>query len=308
MSRFMNRPAFTLIELVMVMGILAVLTGLTLCAVQKARESANRASCTNNMRQIGLALSQYHNDSGSLPPGLSMRHNTQTSAMSWEAFIVPYLEQAALAKKIRDAVPNIRAGNVPNFLFATVISVYGCPSDAFSKSPHDVFAGLGLVSFTSYLGVDGTSLFRKNGCLYEDSEVSWTDISDGTSNTLLVGERPAAAAAPCFSIWYTGLWGDGTAWPTGQGSQMMESATTCSSVLGARDVLIHPGRGCKHEPAHFGPGRLGNVCDFSHFWSLHGSGANFLFADGSVRFLSYASDVVLPALATRAGGEIIGDY
>lgn len=309
MCRSSKHSAFTLIELVVVLGILAVLTGLTLSAVQKAREMANRASCANNLRQIGLALAQYHNDTGSMPPGVSRKY--PTTFMSWELFIAPYLEEQAITKEIRAAIEKLNTDqpnpqpNLSSILFGMVIQVYGCPSDAFSKSAHD-FLREGLVSYTSYLGVNGTSLFRKDGCLYEGSKVSYTDIRDGTSNTLLVGERPAAAENPCYSIWYTGLWGSVSIWPTEKAR--MESATTCSSVLGVREVLDGPRRGCRHEPSNFGSGRLGNVCDYFHFWSLHGSGANFLFADGSVRFMSYASDGILPALATRAGGETIGEY
>jgi prepilin-type processing-associated H-X9-DG protein len=275
--------------------------------VQRARESANQASCANNLRQLGLALTHYHDANGSLPPGVSATKEWDTTTMSWGAFVVPYLEQETLAKEIRDAVPQIRKGNLPAFLFGTVIPAFGCPSDALTKSPQVFPPGSpSMVAYSSYLGVEGISMYQENGCLYQDSEVRWTDITDGTSNTLLVGERPAAAKNPCWSVWYMGLFGQTASWPTGSGNKM-ESATSCSSVLGVREVMVSPYRGCKREPSHFGPGRLANICDFFHFWSWHGGGANFLFADGRVRFLSYSADNILPALATRAGGEVAGD-
>lgn len=121
----------------------------------------------------------------------------------------------------------------------------------------------------------------------------FTDITDGTSNTLLVGERP-----PSKDLWY-GWWYAGF----GAGGN-----GTADMVLGVREN-IPPGDAfipdCGGLPARFAPGRIDNMCDAFHYWSLHSGGANFLFADGSVRFLAYSADAVLPALATRAGGEVV---
>src|SRR5262249_42670158 len=128
--------------------------------------------------------------------------------------------------------------------------------------------------------------------LYLNSKVRLTDITDGTSNTILVGERP-----PSPDFWY-GWWYAGYG-QAGTGSIDM--------LLGARErnygggyVAQFPSR-----PHHFQPGNIREQCDVFHFWSLHSGGANFVFGDGSVQFLAYSADSILPALATRASGEVV---
>jgi prepilin-type processing-associated H-X9-DG protein len=139
----------------------------------------------------------------------------------------------------------------------------------------------------------GTSFPLSDGVLFIDSRVRIADITDGTSNTIIVGERP-----PSADFWYG--W-----WYAGYGQQGTGSG---DMLLGAREQNASGNPfvfGCSPGPYHFAPGKVDNQCDLFHFWSLHSGGAYFLFADGSVHFLTYDADSVLPALATRAGREAV---
>jgi prepilin-type processing-associated H-X9-DG protein len=149
-----------------------------------------------------------------------------------------------------------------------------------------------VVAFTSYLGIEGTTSTAKDGTLFLDSSISIAHIADGTSNTVLVGERPPSYDLN-FGWWYTGygIGGGGTG----------------DMILGVSE--LYNGRRyrklCPQGPYSFSDGRLENPCEMFHFWSLHLRGANFLLADGSVQFLNYSASSVLPALSTRSGSEVV---
>ena len=131
----------------------------------------------------------------------------------------------------------------------------------------------------------------KDGVLYQDSRIRLGDIADGTSNTLMLGERPASADLQ-FGWWYAGVGQAGTG--------------SADLVLGVREQNLQPisgGSPCGPGAYPFSQGGFNDPCAMFHFWSPHPGGANFAFADGSVRFLSYAADPLMPALASRAGGE-----
>lgn len=147
---------------------------------------------------------------------------------------------------------------------------------------------------TSYVGNIGTDRSRRDGIFFRNSRIRIDDVLDGTSNTLLVGERPPSPELR-YGWWYAG---DGLA-----GSGALDV------VLGAREYnarnpypqYVPCGRG----PFPFRAGRLEDYCSVFQFWSLHPGGANFVFCDGSVRFLRYGADSILPAMASRGGGEVI---
>jgi prepilin-type processing-associated H-X9-DG protein len=279
-----------------VIAIIAVLLGLVLPAVQKVREAASRIKCQNNLRQIGLALHQYHDAQAAFPPGCSYRNGTDPQPhMSWLTRLLPYVEQEALWHQSLRAFQQERFFQKGPHLAITgvVIPYYACPTDARTSQSSSV-NGLGgsfQVAFTSYLGVGGTDRTHNDGILYLDSRIRLTDITDGTSNTLAVGERPPSANLN-FGWWYAG-WGQAK-----DGSVDM--------VLGVRERNVSSA-GCSLGPYEFRPGRVSNQCDAFHFWSLHSGGAHFLFADGSVHFLNYSARPLMTALATRAGGDTIVD-
>jgi prepilin-type N-terminal cleavage/methylation domain-containing protein/prepilin-type processing-associated H-X9-DG protein len=349
MIRFRRRSAFTLIELLVVIAIIAVLIGLLLPAVQKVREAASRVRCQNNMKQIGLAMHNYHDARGSFPAAVYNYRVNATSEKdsrlwkSWMAQLLPYVEQTALAQdteaKANGAPPPQIDNTYGNATWdawypwdhsqrytalSTPLQVYTCTSD-----PRGPFAAKVLdtptastyltVAFTGYVGVSGPDYFSWSttpsrsfygreaaGVLvatnkYDPSAgnrevpvsnrgVKVTDIQDGSSNTLLVGERPASADQ-IFGWWFAGAGFD--------------AAGTADVILGVREINGDTGDypNCPAGPYHFQPGRVDNPCDMFHYWSFHSGGTNFVMGDGSVRFLTYSADDVLPALSTRSNGE-----
>jgi prepilin-type N-terminal cleavage/methylation domain-containing protein/prepilin-type processing-associated H-X9-DG protein len=285
------RRGLSLLELLVVIAIVGVLFGLTMAAVQKVRAAAARASCQNNLRQLGLGLANYHAAQGRLPPGISF--DADDPNRGWLAYILPHVEQGTVWHQSNEAYQLTRDWTAsPPHPFTTVIQAYICPADARLRQPNKARDRL-FVANTSYLGVAGIRHARIDGTLYKNSQTRFADITDGTSSTLLIGERP-----PGGDFW-TGWWyaGAGT-----------DFAGTADLVLGVREStagMADPRLAGCPGPSFYRPGSLSDRCAIFHFWSLHPGGANFAFADGSVRFLAYSADSILPALATRAGGEAV---
>ena len=296
MPRFdSRRTGVSLIQTLVVVAITGVLVGLTLAGVQRVRASAARAQCQNNLRQIGLGLANHHTAHGRLPVGVTKTANAESfPLMSWQTRLLPFIEQEAVWRQAIEAIrthPQTFSDDPPH-PFATVIPTYGCPADPRVREP--VMArGRLRVALTSYLGSAGTRHSRRDGVLFRDSKVRFADLTDGTSNTLLAGERP-----PSPDMWVG--W-----WYAGYG---IDYNGTADLVLGVRErnsVTDPAFPDCGQGFAHYRPGRFDAMCDVMHFWSPRPGGGNFLFADGSVRFLVYSADDILPALATRAGGETV---
>jgi prepilin-type processing-associated H-X9-DG protein len=287
------RVAFTLLELLVIVAIIAVLIGLLLPAVQRVRDAANRTTCRNNLRQIGLALHGYHDSYAVLPPGCSLLGGRSPYPfVSWNARVLPWLEQAKQWELVIQAYAKDREfRSAAHTTYREVpIKTFACPTDWRVFQPSTAF-GAFRVAFTSYLGVEGLDYLTPTGCLYLDSRTHLADVIDGLSNTLLVGERPPSVDEQ---------WG----WLyAGQGEALCGSV---DMVLGVRERNVSPlATQCWGGPYEFGPGSFNNLCDTFHFWSPHGQGSHFLLADGSVRFLNYSAAPLMPALASRAGGETV---
>jgi prepilin-type N-terminal cleavage/methylation domain-containing protein/prepilin-type processing-associated H-X9-DG protein len=295
--RNLNR-AFTLIELLVVIAIIAILIGLMLAAVQNVRAAAARLDCQNRVKQLALALHNHHDTRSTFPPGhRSLFHRDRMPFSGWPVSILPFVEQPALHQAAVDAFrfkpipfpPNPHPG------LSTVVPVFLCPTDGRIATAQVSQRTNTLAAFTSYLGVAGTdAVTARDGMLYQDSATRLTDVPDGTSNTLLLGERPPSHDYQ-FGWWYAGV-----------GQQLTGSADL---VLGAREPNLQPimtGSVCGPGNYPFRAAKgFHDPCGMFHFWSPHSGGANFAFADGSVRFLSYSADPIMPALATRAGGETV---
>lgn len=292
-----QRTGFTVIELLVVIGTIGLLMALLMPAVQQARDAARRTECKNKLRQIGLAIHNFEATHQRFPAG----KNTVLSApsrpeMSWLTALLPYLEQSALYDKSMAAFAVVRLPyfNPPHFGIAKPVRLFACPDDSrvenaqSASSLNGAYAGL-----TSYIGVSGTDYRDAKGVLFAASTVRFADILDGTSNTLLAGERPPSADFN-FGWWYTGTGQDGT------GNAEMHMGV---EERVAAPVSRFSGDGCP-DVSIFSKGSINQQCDALHFWSLHSGGANFVYCDGSVRFVSYASAALLPAQASKADGEV----
>jgi prepilin-type N-terminal cleavage/methylation domain-containing protein len=277
MSPSLRRSGFTLVELLEVVAILAVLIGLIIPAVQKVRESGNRAKCGHQLRQIGLALHAYHFRHRVLPP--AYRTNSP-NPVNWAASILPDLEQDNLQKQGYDAYKG------------QTVAVFLCPSEPRGDN---LIGGSGTTGYTHYLAVEGTDCLSTDGIFYHDSQTTFAEVTDGLSNTLMVGERP-----PSPNLYY-GHWA-GNAFDGALGARTTRPVNTYSSGATATDGATP----CADRlPGGFGPGRVDDYCDTHHFWSFHPGGGMWLFGDASVRFLGYGAAPLIPKLATRAGGEVV---
>jgi prepilin-type N-terminal cleavage/methylation domain-containing protein len=299
--------AFTLIETLIVVAIIGILVGVILPAVQRAREAGNRVTCQNNLKQIALALHNYHDITGQFPPAiLEMQRppKARWQWVSWLARILPYVEQPGLYRDMEDAYASQGAApdpwkSPPHHALSKVVPVYRCPSD--DRQYVATYAAGLSVAFTGYLGVNGADLRSHDGVLYWNSAVRMSDVSDGASNTLAVGERP-----PSWDLMY-GWWYAGAGqWEKHNGVRRntgSSDVTLGGAELNARTSGIPQMDACPPGPYKFGPGRALDPCDQFHFWSMHDGGSFFALADGSVRFLNYGAAPVLAALATRNKGE-----
>ena len=201
-----TRCAFTLLELLVVIGIIGLLIGILLPAVQKIRESANSLKCKNNLHQVGLALTHYHDTNGQFPPGVSSdAFGSPYPFMSWLTRLLPFIEQPALwdSAVLAFKQQSFFETQPHEPILGQVLPVFVCPSDGRCSKPFEL--GYMRVGGTSYLGVEGLNQRTKDGLLYFDSRTHFGDISDGTSNTIIVGERPPSADLT-LGWWYAG-WG-----------------------------------------------------------------------------------------------------
>jgi prepilin-type N-terminal cleavage/methylation domain-containing protein/prepilin-type processing-associated H-X9-DG protein len=344
MVRRILKKGFTLIELLVVIAIIAILISLLLPAVQKVREAAARTQCQNNLKQIALAVHGYHDTYKQLPQGVCSNWvpNPPHYYWSWLAQILPFVEQQNLynladtwAKQGSSmgppgtgwyAIPGPQppyfwwpwgdfwAGfattGTPNPALATLVPLYTCPADPRVLTANWVQDQGMAASFTSYLGVSGSpsSDWAKgdnanNGMFYFGSQLRLLSVTDGLSGTLMIGERPPSADL-AFGWWFAGAGWDGS----GTGDVVLGAQETYFATTGLASIGLGFGS-CSASYAMYQPGNPTNECDIVHFYSMHTGGANWALGDGSVRYIAYSASNLIPALATRNGGEVVnGDY
>jgi len=353
------RAGFTLIELLVVIAIIGLLTGMLLPAVQAAREAARRTQCTNNLKQIGLALQNHHDSKLFFPPGyvdgntnpVSTPDNDLGPSWGWASFLLPYLEQTAVYNQINF---NVGVGSGVNVQVSqTPLTIFECPSDPYQQAvPLYAYGNLtnpgtnpiliATVAHGNYIGCNGWVECFYNaggnyqpssdgggaedgdgsattgpqtgtgaagtGAFYRNSQTRIANVTDGLSNTIFVGERcslhspttwtgavtgarvPAWMATQGWTIPYTP---PASAPNTGNGTAYDNADYNEALVLGHGNATHLPN---SDQPFY----------DPDTFWSMHPGGANFLFGDGSVHFLS--SNINPSAyqwLCTIAGGEVL---
>jgi prepilin-type N-terminal cleavage/methylation domain-containing protein/prepilin-type processing-associated H-X9-DG protein len=288
------RRAFTLVEVLVVIAIIGLLVALLLPAIQSSREASRRLQCTNNLKQIGLALLNYESSHKVFPPGYVSQFDasgTDTGpGWGWAAMILPQMDESPIHNVIHFDLP---IEHPMNGVRVAVINTYLCPSEDFRHvwqakrtdgSPICEVAESNYVAMfgTTEPGVDGDGMFFRN------SKIKISDITDGTSKTIAAGERTHQLGR---ATW-VGSVTNAVLFPEDDNTQAQGVPET-----GAGMTLGHAGEG-------IGPGATGG--DVNQFYSLHGQGANFVFADGHVSILPSSMDPLsFQALATRAGNETI---
>ncbi len=303
---------FTLVELLVVVAILGVLFGLILSAVQSLRGAAARVACANNLRQIGLALHAHQSVFGRFPPQSPAPNNAEGSTfsyqgISWHVYLLPFVEQDPLWLRTLRAYndnpdPWTRPHSEP---LGTVVRLYVCPSDSRLLLPHVGLSGNNAgtkAAYTSYVGMTGYAGDLRSGIFGRGRGVTPLEITDGLSNTIAIGERPPPESLS-LGWWYTTHTFDNLQAVTDFEVPADTGSSPNDSLCGG-DLVDWPGSGPVYIHS-FKPGTLRDECDKYHYWSLHPGGANFLFADGSTRHVSYTMRFKLRLLATIAGGESV---
>ena len=311
-----NRIAFTLIELLVVIAIIAVLIALLLPAVQQAREAARRTQCKNNLKQLGLALHNYHDTFNVMPPGaINPGVGPEQTNLPWVTtcstdcrntvftlLLLPGLDQAPLYNTINFSLPMGRAqrsGTGPatdqGALFTKNQSVFMCPSDVPFNDPLEQ-GGAAHYAITNgyrasywfpalYIMENINATFQNEsrtsrGMFGINGAIKLEHVKDGTSNTMMLAETPFHKNASVYGPYWT-------AWNYTNGVTMGQPINNKQGCGGG-------GGGC---PYAWGSG------------SAHIGGMQYLKADGAVGFLSEnIAYSILQGLVTSAGTEVLGEY
>lgn len=313
-NRPKKRRGFTLIELLVVIAIIAILVSLLLPAVQQAREAARRTQCKNNLKQLGLALHNYHDVFNTMPPGYVFDDNyteDRSAYWGWSTFILPYIEQGTLYAALdpgQTPMPVALNNATQRNLMQTTLPAFRCPSDTgpathatsgVVRQFQDSQGTARTAAVSNYVGGNTTQESLRNpprdrrGMFWENSRVKFRDMTDGSSNVIAIGERQyfqtASAAEPRGATLF------------GSNGRDEGLAPGVASQLANGDAKVN----C--------PERRG--CRFG-FSSNHQGGAQFVLGDGSVRFISEniehntddATNSTLEFLICIQDGNVLGEF
>ncbi|WP_250847180.1 DUF1559 domain-containing protein [Aquisphaera insulae] len=365
-TSFRRRAGFTLIELLVVIAIIAVLIGLLLPAVQSAREAARRIHCVNNLKQLGLALHNYHSSIGSFPIAQSWAKTTPGAKYGgnpWSAHaqVLSYLELSTVYNAVNFSFAPAQALNLAYYTNSTVLytplNVFICPSDGVSPT---TLSDIRIDFNCNYAGSTGptvqavkvagqsVTIQAPSGIFGFDDPVLHTvpaysvaSVIDGTSNTIAYSERLVGGTGPKVGDTRRASWGGvaevADAVTLNAGSlqpQVVQALSACATYARANanttdlkvgasfsgatwmagylgtslfntvtppNSIQYPFNSCQAEPVN-----MWGLAGFVNATSNHSGGANFTFADGSVRFIKSSIDVrAYWGLGTRAGGEVV---
>lgn len=292
-----QRFGFTLIELLVVIAIIAILIALLLPAVQQAREAARRTQCKNNLKQLGLALHNYHDVHLAFPPGFILQEADGGYNWTWTVMVLPFIEQGVLFDQL-DAGPTTctQALGVADSLSAMVtpLSAWRCPS-ASGPDLNTAWPALGDdLALSNYVGVNNSALLvvsGGDGVFGRNSKLRMRDVTDGTSNTVGVGERAWSLSGVQLEA----------------GRLFMQNDATVVASLVSSLAAGAPPLNCTSPVADCQTG----------FSSVHTGGAQFLMMDGAVRFVSEnidhqpgttTVDSTYEKLMSVNDGKVIGEF
>jgi len=299
------RGGFTLIELLVVIAIIAILIALLVPAVQKVREAAARTQCQNNLKQIGLGLHNHHDTFKCFPPGAAdgnvaiPRLGVPKGPLhGWAVFILPFIEQQTMFKQYRLDLDWRHATNKP--VVSTPVPIFTCPTsgdakrlDTFTSGGFNVVAAVS--DYAPNNAVDSAlasagliqAVGNYQGVLRVNSTMTFADIKDGSSNTMLIAEdagRPQRwrSTGSSGGRWSGGGWAD-------RDAEYITHGYTADGLTEGGPCAI-------------------NCSNNNEIFSFHTNGAQLLFGDGSVRFVSASTSIrTVAAMITRMGGEVYND-
>lgn len=321
---FRKMSGFTLIELLVVIAIIAILIALLLPAVQQAREAARRSSCKNNMKQIGIALHNYHDTFSTLPPGIvEFYDSADRGNWGWAAYILPSMEQSTIYNTLEISDISL-AEALDNPAMVSImkqpLAAFQCPSSPVpAETDRDINSLSGgpdvFLTISTYAGNGGSWRLYKtkasaaaagrnegcvNGVFWSNSSVQFRDITDGTTNTIMVGERTWELTKLGTPLSFKGRTHPHAAHIYGTATAASNTYYGMADVLGVGESRIN-----------------GSGYPRNSFSSSHTGGAHFVLCDGSVRFISEnvdhlkstsAIDSTFERLLDRADGDPIGEY
>lgn len=297
-----KRNGFTLIEILIVIGIIAILIGLMIPAIQRVREAAARTQCKNNLHQYGVAIHNHLSDVGVFPIGIVVKGMSPwvtdytlkpinpifaraRSHYPFTVFLLPYLEQDALYQTIDWPIaPWLQQ------VGRTQLKLTQCTWDI--RGAIEFNLGTNALYCTTYMGISGIDQYSDDGVFAPNRSRSPSEFTDGMSNTLMIGERPPSTM---------GWWGW---WAGGMGDGPYIGTNDCILGMGERPYSYSPLSTIPRE--RFRPGNYNDTTDVDrwHYWSCHVDGANFLMSDGSVHTFSYNTKAdVMYALSTLNKGD-----